>query len=74
MILAIENVDLPGVIGFVGTLLAKNNINIQQFELSRNQKGGKAMALVVVDEAVNKEIIQQLLDHELIKKVKHIVI
>jgi len=74
MILAIENIDLPGVIGFVGTLLAKNNINIQQFELSRNQKGGKAMALVVVDETVNKEIIQQLLDHELIKKVKHIVI
>ena len=45
----VENNDRPGVIGDLGHFLAKNGVNIDSFELSRNRKGGKAMALIKVD-------------------------
>ena len=45
----VENHDKPGVIGDVGHYLASKGINIDSFELSRNRKGGKAMALIKVD-------------------------
>jgi D-3-phosphoglycerate dehydrogenase len=45
----IENHDRPGVIGDVGQFLAQRGINIDSFHLSRNRKGGRAMAIVKVD-------------------------
>ena len=45
----VKNKDVPGVIGDVGHFLASNNINIDTFALSRNRKGGHAMALLRVD-------------------------
>lgn len=44
-----QNDDKPGVVGEIGRFFGENNINIDSFDLSRNQKGGKAMALVKVD-------------------------
>lgn len=69
-LLVLENKDQPGVIGHVGTVLAKNGINIQQFELSRNKKGGEAMALVIVDEAILPNIMDQLNGHDAILRLK----
>jgi D-3-phosphoglycerate dehydrogenase len=48
-LIMVENHDKPGVIGDVGHWLASKGINIDSFELSRNRKGGKAMALIKVD-------------------------
>jgi D-3-phosphoglycerate dehydrogenase len=48
-LIMVENDDRPGVIGDVGHYFAKNGINIDSFELSRNRKGGKAMALIKID-------------------------
>lgn len=43
------NEDKPGVIGHIGSFLAKEKINIDSFDLSRNMAGGSAMALIKVD-------------------------
>lgn len=59
-ILVIQNHDRPGVIGDVGTFLARNNINIAEFELSRNRRGGMAMSLVRTDGALTAELAQGL--------------
>ncbi|OGH04782.1 MAG: phosphoglycerate dehydrogenase [Candidatus Lambdaproteobacteria bacterium RIFOXYD1_FULL_56_27] len=69
-ILAVENRDLPGVIGHIGTVLGRNGVNIQQFELSRNVKGGEAMALVLVDEPINTRVMDELKQHNSILQVK----
>ncbi|MDT8445268.1 MAG: phosphoglycerate dehydrogenase [bacterium] len=69
-ILVLENKDQPGVIGHVGTVLAKNGINIQQFELSRNKKGGEAMALVLVDEPISESTLLELNQHDAILRLK----
>jgi D-3-phosphoglycerate dehydrogenase len=54
-----RNTDVPGVIGEVGLTLAKHNINIADFRLGRN-KDGEAMAVIVTDSAVNKDVVEEL--------------
>jgi len=58
--LSIRNTDRPGVIGQVGTLLAEHNINISQFELSRNMPGGQALSMIRVDSPVGREVLDKL--------------
>lgn len=62
-LLYFRNVDRPGVIGKVGTILGKYNINIAGFELSR-QKGGNAMAFVSVDNKIPKKVIDEIISIE----------
>jgi len=59
-LLYFRNVDRPGVIGKVGTILGMNQINIAGFELSR-QKGGEAMAFVSVDNKIPKSVIDEII-------------
>jgi D-3-phosphoglycerate dehydrogenase len=59
-LLSMINIDRPGVIGDLGTLLAKNGVNISQFELSRNMPGGKAMALIRVDSSIDQPVLEAL--------------
>ncbi|WP_457561436.1 phosphoglycerate dehydrogenase [Caminibacter sp.] len=54
-----KNTDVPGVIGEVGMTLAKYNINIADFRLGRN-KEGQAMAVIIVDNDVNDEVLNEL--------------
>lgn len=55
-----KNTDIPGVIGEVGMTLAKHNINIADFRLGRNQN--QAMAVIIVDDEVNDEVLKELLN------------
>jgi D-3-phosphoglycerate dehydrogenase len=59
-ILILHNKDVPGVVGAVGTLLGKNNINIAGMELGRSEKGGNAISFVHVDDALPKKALQEL--------------
>ncbi len=54
-----KNNDEPGVIGEVGTLIAKYNINISDFRLGRN-KDGLALAVIKTDEDTPKELLEEL--------------
>jgi len=54
-----KNSDVPGVIGDVGSLLAKNNVNIADFRLGRD-KNSQALAVIIVDEEISKEILEKL--------------
>jgi D-3-phosphoglycerate dehydrogenase len=52
-LLVVTNFDRPGVVGAIGGFLAKLNVNIAQFDLSRNQTGGEAMSIIRVDSVVD---------------------
>ena len=59
-VIAIQNIDMPGTIGRVGTLLGANGINIAAMQWSRNQKGEKAVSFVSVDGEVSDALLTQL--------------
>jgi D-3-phosphoglycerate dehydrogenase len=54
-----KNSDVPGVIGDVGSLYAKHEINISDFRLGRNGDG-QAMAVIHSDQPATKELVNAL--------------
>jgi D-3-phosphoglycerate dehydrogenase len=59
-ILVLQNTDVPGVVGAVGTILGNNGINIAGMELGRSEKGGNAISFTHVDEPVSKKALDEL--------------
>ncbi|RJP68721.1 MAG: phosphoglycerate dehydrogenase [Candidatus Abyssobacteria bacterium SURF_17] len=58
--LFIFNYDRPGVIGNVGTTLAKHRVNIATMYLGRDMAGGRAVSLWHIDSPISKEIVDEL--------------
>lgn len=58
--LVINNLDKPGFVGALGTMLGEANINIATFHLGRQAAGEDAIALVGVDQAVPEAIQARL--------------
>jgi len=65
-----RNTDTPGVIGDVGKIMAQNNLNISDFRLGRDSKQ-QALAVVRVDGAVSKKILDELSALEACISVSH---
>ena len=65
--LVINNIDKPGVIGFLGTTLAKFNINIANMSLGRKAPNDVAFTILNLDNPINEDIINE------IKKNKNIL-
>lgn len=58
--LAINNVDKPGVIGSIGATLGEQGVNIAQLYLGRTEVGGDAFALITVDAEPSTEVLNKL--------------
>jgi len=54
------NRDKPGVIGDLGRALGEAQVNIATFHLGRAEQGGDAIALLQVDQAVDRELLDRL--------------
>ncbi|WP_059103501.1 phosphoglycerate dehydrogenase [Shouchella shacheensis] len=63
-ILYIQHSDRPGVIGKMGQLLAKHEVNIATMQVGRKEEGGKAIMMVGVDKHVEDAVIDELLTVE----------
>jgi D-3-phosphoglycerate dehydrogenase / 2-oxoglutarate reductase len=62
-----RNLDVPGVIGRIGTILGQQGVNIANFALGRERlspqhdgKVVKALAVVQVDEPVSEQVLEAL--------------
>jgi D-3-phosphoglycerate dehydrogenase len=60
VMLLVNNLDQPGFIGALGTLLAEASINIATFHLGRQAAGQDAIAIVGVDQFVSDTIQHKL--------------
>ncbi|HSL99063.1 MAG TPA: phosphoglycerate dehydrogenase [Candidatus Limnocylindria bacterium] len=58
--LMLSNLDVPGVVGRVGTFLGEKGINIAGFNLGRKEPGGTAVSLINVDNAIPERVLEQL--------------
>ena len=72
--IVIQNWDRPGIIGNLGTLLGKHNINIASMTFGREKLGGKAISVLNVDSPISAEIIDKIKKTENILAVKVIKI
>lgn len=70
----LRNHDRPGVIGNIGTLLGKNNINIGHMHFGRKEVGGIAYSVITVDAILTDDIIEQIKGLPNVLEVKSIKI
>jgi D-3-phosphoglycerate dehydrogenase len=52
--------DQPGMIGQVGTLLGKADVNISAMQVGRRERRGEALMILAVDEAVSQDVLADL--------------
>ncbi len=72
VLLLIHNNDKPGVIGNLGTLMGKNNINIARMHFGRESAGGMAISVISIDTSPAPEIIEEIRKLPNILSVKQI--
>ena len=58
--LVLTNMDVPGVIGKLGSVLGANSINIAGFHLGRIKEGDKAVAVVNIDSQPDSKTLDAL--------------
>lgn len=56
--------DMPGIVGKVGSLLGKNDINIAYMQLGRESYRGEALMALGIDEDLSDEILNQIREIE----------
>ena len=59
-LLFVKNEDIPGVIGKVGSLLGKNNINIGAYILSSASEMDEAFAVIRLDTKASSSNVEAL--------------
>jgi len=75
-VVCMKNLDVPGVIGHVGSVLGTNRINIANFSLGRRDSGQplEAIAVVSTDTLVPQNVLDQLMSNPAVKLARAIAI
>jgi len=60
VVLLMRNKDRPGIVGHIGTLLAKHKVNIASMSLSRDVAGGQAFTVLNLDNEPSAEVLKEL--------------
>lgn len=68
--LFVQNRDVPGVIGQVGTIVGTENINVATMQVGRKAKGELALMILNVDDEVSKESLEKFKNVENIIEAK----
>ena len=71
-LLVLENLDQPGMVGQIGTILGKDKVNIADMSLSRLTPGGTAYMVVRVDTEPSESARQVIKGHPAIKLAKFV--
>jgi len=63
------NIDRPGVVGKVGTLLGENGVNIAGMQLGRDMPGGHALFVLSVDERPSDAVLEAMRGLDVLERV-----
>ena len=69
-LLLLNNKDRPGIVGHLGTILAKHKVNIANMSLSRDTAGGLALTVLNLDSAPPAAVVEELQKDADISNVK----
>ena len=72
VLLLFSHTDVPGIIGAVGTICGKYDLNIAQMSVGRAEEkpGGGAIGVLNLDQIPPAEAIDEILGHEAIHRAK----
>lgn len=70
VVFIVTNMDRPGVVGWIGTIMGKNQINIANMSMGRHKKGGTALTVLNLDSAPNEQLLTEILQDKDILDVK----
>ncbi len=56
-----DHLDRPGVVGVIGTITGRSNINISSMYMSRLQPRGRALMILTLDEQLSEQQRQEIL-------------
>ena len=71
-LLVLENVDQPGMVGTIGSILGRANVNIADLSLSRLTPGGTAYMVVRVDTEPGEASRREIKGHAAIRMAKFV--
>ncbi len=55
-----NNKDKPGMVGYIGSLMAEHEVNIASMSLNRDEEGGEALTLLNLDHAPPAALLEQV--------------
>jgi len=61
VVFLLENRDRPGIVGLVGTLMGRHQVNIAGMSLSRDTVGGQALTVLNLDSVPGEALMKELL-------------
>lgn len=70
--LIVHNIDQPGHVAKVTSMLFESNINIANMSLYRDRRGGIAVMVIEADKEIPEQMLEWLKQQEGIKKVTYI--
>ena len=59
-LLLLNNVDRPGIVGYLGTLLGKHKVNIASMSLGRDTVGGNALTVLSLDSVPPQALLDEI--------------
>src|SRR3984893_3692674 len=70
VLLLLENHDVPGIVGQIGTVLGAHAVNIANMSLSRDHRGGEVLTILNLDSVPDETIIESILTNPNIRSAK----
>ena len=69
-LLIFQHSDVPGIIGAVGTICGRYDVNIAQMAVGRASPGGEAIGILNLDGPASTTLIKEIDGHEAISRVR----
>jgi D-3-phosphoglycerate dehydrogenase len=70
VVLLLKNKDRPGIVGYLGMLMGKHNLNIASMSLSRDTVGGQALTVFNLDSVPPPQVLEEIQKDPDISNVK----
>ena len=70
----VDNRDVPGVIGEVGSMLGRAGVNIAEYHLCRREAGGEALGVIRTDSPLAEELLRALAALPSVTAVRQVVL
>jgi D-3-phosphoglycerate dehydrogenase len=69
-LLVVRNLDKPGIVGKVGTILGEFGVNIANMSLSRSESSESALTILELDNEPSAEVLKKLVSHSDIQEAR----